>query len=54
MEDIPAEKIFSQFAEQARKEGHLKGGFDVDLFIRGDFVNRKKHAIGEEKREQVF
>ena len=54
MDDIPAEKMFGQFPEQARKEGRLKGGFEVDLLIRYDFVNQKKHAIGEEEREQVF
>ena len=36
------------------KQGRLKGGFEVDPLIRDDFVNQKKHAIGEEKREQVF
>jgi hypothetical protein len=54
MEDIPGEKIFGQFPEQASKEGRLKGGYEVDLLIRDDFVNRKRHEIGEEKREQVF
>ena len=54
MNDIPAEKMFSQFPEQARKEGRLKGGCEVDLLIRDDFVNQTKHAKGEEKREQVF
>jgi hypothetical protein len=46
--------MFGQFPEQAAKEGCLKGGFEVDPLIRDDFVNQKKHAIGEGKREQVF
>ena len=54
MNDIPGEKMFGQFPEQARQEGRLKGGFEVDPLIRDDFVNQNKHAIGEEKREQVF
>jgi hypothetical protein len=54
MDDIPAEKMFGQFPEQASKKSRLKGGFEVDPLIRDDFVNQKKHAIGEEKREQVF
>ena len=54
MDDIPAEKMFGQFPEQARKEGRLKGGCEMDPLIRDDFVNQNKHAIGEEKREQVF
>ena len=53
MEDVPGEKMFGQFPEQASKEGRLKGGFDVDSLIRYDFVNQNKHAIGEEKREQI-
>ena len=54
MDDIPAEKMFGQFPEQARKEGRLKGGCEMDPLIRDDFVNQNKRAIGEEKREQVF
>ena len=54
MDDIPGEKMFGQFPEQAGKKGRLKGGCEVDPLIRDDFVNQKKHAIGEEKREQVF
>jgi len=34
MGDIPAEKMFGQFPEQASKEGRLKGGFEVDPLIR--------------------
>jgi hypothetical protein len=49
--DIPGEKMLGQFQEQASKEGRLKGGCEMALLMRGDFVNRKKHAIGEEKRE---
>jgi hypothetical protein len=54
MDDIPGEKMLGQFPEQARKEGRLKGGFEVDLLMRDNFENQKKHAIGEGKREQVF
>ena len=54
MDDIPGEKMFGQLPEQASKEGRLKGGFEMDPLIRDDFVNQKKHANGEEKREQVF
>jgi len=36
MDDIPAEKMFGQFPEQASKEGRLKGGFEVDPLIRND------------------
>jgi hypothetical protein len=54
MDDIPAEKMFGQFPEQASKEGRLKGGFEVDPLIRDDFVNHKKHAKGEKKGEQIF
>src|SRR4030042_652803 len=54
MDDIPAEKMFGQFPEQARKEGRLKGRCEVDLLTRYDSVNQNKHAIGEKKREQVF
>jgi len=43
-----------QFPEHARKEGRLKGGFEVDALIGDYFVNQTKHAIGEEEREQVF
>ena len=54
MDDIPGKKMFGHFPEQAGKKGRLKGGFEVDPLMRGDFVNQKKHAKGEEKREQVF
>jgi len=54
MDDIPGEKMFGQFPEQAGKDGRLKSGFEVNLLIGDDFVNQKKHADGEEKREQVF
>jgi hypothetical protein len=54
MDNIPGEKMLGQFPEQARKEGRLKGGLEVDPFIRDDFVNHDKHAIGEEERKQVF
>ena len=54
MDDIQAEKMFGQFPEQARKEGRLKGGCEVDLLTGYDPVNQNKHAIGEKKREQVF
>jgi hypothetical protein len=54
MDDIPAEKMFGHFPEQASKKSRLKGGFEVDPLIRDDFVNQKKHAIGEKKREQIF
>ena len=54
MDDIPGEKMFGQFPEQASKKSRLKSGFEVDPLIRYDFVNQKKHAIGEEEREQVF
>lgn len=54
MDDIQAEKMFGQFPEQARKEGRLKGGGEVNLLIRYDSVNQKKHAIGEEKRDKIF
>jgi len=54
MDDIPAEKMFGQFPEQARKEGRLKGGCEMDPLMRDDFVNQNKYARGEEKREQVF
>src|SRR4030042_2451551 len=54
MDDIPAEKMFGQFPEQARKKGCLKGGCEVDLLIRYDSVNQNKHAVGEKKRERVF
>jgi hypothetical protein len=42
MDDIPGEKMFGQFPKQARDESRLKGGFDVDLLIRDNFVNQKK------------
>jgi len=54
MDDIPGEKMFGHFPEHASKKGRLKGGFEVDPLIRYDSVNQKKHAKGEEKREQVF
>src|SRR4030043_162641 len=54
MDDIPGEKMFGQFPEQARKKSRLKGGFEVNPLIRDDFVNQEKHAIGQEKREQIF
>jgi len=54
MDDIPAEKMFGQFPEQAGKKSRLKGGFEVDPLIGNDFVNQKEHAIGKEEREQVF
>jgi hypothetical protein len=39
--DIPAEKMFGQFPEQACKKSRLKGGCEVDLLIGDDFVNQK-------------
>ena len=54
MDDIPGEKMFGQFPEQAGKKGCLKGGFDVNPLVRYDFVNQREHAKGEEEREQVF
>ena len=33
MDDIPGEKMFGQFPEQARKEGRLKGGFEVETEV---------------------
>src|SRR4030042_3304808 len=54
MNDIPGKKMFGQFPEQASKKSRLKGGFEVDSLIRNDFVNQKKHAINEDKREQIF
>lgn len=54
MGEIPGEKMFGQLPEQAGKDGRLQGGFEVDTLIGNDFVNQKKHADGQEKREQVF
>jgi len=54
MDDIPGEKMFGQFPEQASKKSRLKGGCEVDPLIRDDFVNQKKHAIGEDKGKQIF
>ena len=51
MDDIPAEKMFGQLPEQARKEGRLKSGCDVDPLIGNNFVNQTKHAKAEDKRE---
>ena len=44
MEDIPGEKMFGQFPDQAGKEGRLEGGREVSPLIRDDFVNQKEHA----------
>jgi hypothetical protein len=54
MDNVPGEKMFGQFPEQAGKEGCLKGGFEVNLLIGDDYVNQKKHADGKKKWEQVF
>ncbi len=54
MDDIPGEEMFGQLPEQARKQGRLKGGLDVNPLRRYDFVNERKHAIGEGKRDQIF
>jgi len=53
MEDIPSEKVFRHFPEQASKEGRLKDGREKDPLVGDDFVNQKEHAAGEEKWEQV-
>ena len=52
--DVPSEKMFGQFPEQAREEGNLQSGFEMYHLIRDDFVNQTKHAIGKQKRKQIF
>jgi hypothetical protein len=54
MDDMPGKKMFGQLPEQASKQGRLKDGFDVNPLVRYDFVNQRKHAIAEEKRDQIF
>ena len=54
MDDIPGEKMFGQFPEQASKKSRLKGGFEVDSFIRDDFVNQKNMQQVKKKGSRYF